>query len=403
MGLSVAIAGGIVMVTIMFIFLSIPNLVNTIFSIGEISSESSKADNLASKTEISVEEMYTKIGSPRLNFTLNNEGSTTLWDFTHFNVLIEYTGAISGKKTQQLSYFGQCLGAAPPIGQWCIQSISNDVADPKLLNFGETANIRTSLTENLASLTAIVAVATDNGVTFNTSGTPIETSIPSPNSVNPKKWGQFIPQASAGPTLQIGQLITLMTFDGVEVWSYDAANSDSMITSTSAAGGNANAGMDQRTAGYDIYRGDQDAKIVVKFREGEITNNRLFIGFRTGLNGLPDTNNNLLGAPAALSGVGLCINSTSTTYQLCRNDGDVNTNWESTGITEDVLVHTAEVYSELGGTQWCLKIDTYSPLCTAVEIPAVATRMFMNVNAETTDGTTTVLNYYNVYTEINPP
>ncbi|MGI0063903.1 MAG: hypothetical protein ACREAJ_01440 [Nitrosopumilaceae archaeon] len=401
MGLSVAIAGGIVMVTIMFIFLSIPNLVNTIFSIGEISSESSKADNLASKTEISVEEMYTKIGSPRLNFTLNNDGSTTLWDFKNFNVLIEYTGAISGKKTQQLSYFGECLGAAPPVGQWCIQSISNDVADPKLLNFGETANIRTSLTENLASLTAIVAVATDSGVTFKTSGTPIETSIPSPNVANPKKWGQFIPQTSGPPpTLLIGQLVTLMTFDGVEAWSYDGANSDSMIASTSAAGGNNNAGMDQRTAGYNIYRGDQDAKIFVKFKAGEITNQRMFIGFRTGINGLPNAADNLLNG---LSGVGLCINTTSTIYQLCRNDGDANTNWESTGITEDVLVHTVEVYSELGGTQWCLKMDTYSPLCTTAEIPAAATLMYMNVNAETSDATSTVLNYYNVYTEINPP
>ena len=400
MGLSVAIAGGIVMVTIMFIFLSIPNLVNTIFSVGEVTSQNSKVNDLVSKTEINVKEMYTKIGSPRLNFTLNNDGSTTLWDFNNFNVLIEYTGAISGKKTQQLSYFGECLGAAPPVGQWCIQSISNDVADPKLLNFGETANIRTSLNENLASLTAIVAVATDNGVTFKTSGTSIETSIPSPNVANPKKWGQFIPQASAGPTLLLGQLSASMIFDGAEAFSYDAANSDSMITSTSAAGGFNNAGMDQRAANFDIYRGDQDAKIVVKFRAGEITNNRLFIGFRSGVNGLPFSADNLLNG---LSGVGLCINATSTTYQLCRNDGDANTNWESTGITEDVLVHTVEVYSELGGTQWCTKMDTYSPLCTTAEIPAAATLMYMNVNAETSDATSTVLNYYNVYTEINPP
>src|SRR3990172_3824230 len=189
MGLSVAIAGGIVMVTIMLIMLTIPNVVNNIFSIGEVSSKSLKVDDSVSKTKISVTELYTKIGSPRINFTLNNEGSTTLWDFNNFNVLVEYTGAISGQKTEQLSYFGDCLGA-PPAGQWCIQSILNDVADPKLLNSDEQARIRTSLNENLASNTAIVTVATDNGVTYTTGGPECESGLLLPSC---KKFGIFQP------------------------------------------------------------------------------------------------------------------------------------------------------------------------------------------------------------------
>ena len=109
------------------------------------------------------------MASPRVNFTLNNPGSTTLWDYNHFNVLVEYTGAISGKRTQQLSYTGgECLGVVPPAGQWCIQSILNDVANPKLLNSNEEASIWTRLNENLANSVAIVTVGTDNGVTFTT-------------------------------------------------------------------------------------------------------------------------------------------------------------------------------------------------------------------------------------------
>jgi hypothetical protein len=397
MGLSVAIAGGIVMVTIMLVMLTIPNLVNNIFSIGEISSKNSKIEDTISKTEISVEEIYTKTGSPRVNFTLNNEGSITLWDFNKFNVLIEYTGEVSGKITEPLSYFGECLGAAPPTGQWCIQSISNDVADPKLLNFGETANIRTSLDENLASLTTIVAVATDNGVTFKTSGTAIETSIPSPNSVNPKKWGQIMVTSAVGQLL--GLLSTSMIFDGGEAIAYDVANADLAITSTSGGAGT-NAGMHQTAALFQIYRLDQDPRYVLKFRTNEITTNRLFIGFRDGGAALPNAGDGLL---TGLNGVGLCINSTSTTYQFCHNDGVGLTVWDDTGITEDTLVHTVEVYGESANNQWCLKIDTYSPFCASTEIPAATTRMWMNGNAESVDASTTQLIYYNAYVEINPP
>jgi len=339
MGLSVAIAGGIVMVTIMLVMLTIPSVVSNIFSIGEVSSKNSKIADTVSKTEISVEEIFTKTGSPRVNFTLNNEGSTTLWDFNKFNVLIEYTGTVSGKKTEPLSYFGECLGAAPPSGQWCIQSISNDVADPKLLNFGEIANIRTSLNENLASLTAIIAVATDNGVTFKTSGTLSETPIQRPNSVEPKKWGQIIPTAAA-VTFQMGLLSNSMVFDGGEAFAYDVANADQAITSTSGGAGT-NAGMHQTAANWNIYRLDQDAKFVFKFRQSEITTNRLFIGFRDGGAVLPNGANTLL---TGISGVGLCINSTSTTYQFCHNDGVGLTVWEDTGIPEDTLVHTVEEY-----------------------------------------------------------
>ena len=399
MGLSVAIAGGIVMVTIMLVMLSIPTVVNTIFSIGEVSSTNSKANDLVSKTDISIKEMYTKTGSPRVNFTLNNVGSTTLWDFNHFNVLVEYTGAISGKKTQPLSYFGNCNGAAPPVGRWCIQSISNDVVDPKLLNFGEIANIRTSLNENLASLTAIVAVATDNGVTFKTNGTPRVTSIPSPNSVDPKKWGQLIPVVNT-PAQVLGLLAASGVFPGAETLVYD--NND-LGESVLSGGAGTNAGMHQIAANFNIYRLDQDAKIVVKFREAEITTNRMFLGFRDGIIELPNGNDGLLHAPALLNGVGLCINSTSTTYQFCHSEAVGNTVWDNTGVTEDTLPHTVEVYAESANNQWCLKLDTGSPLCATTNIPAAATQMWMNADAESVDASTTTFIYYNIYTEINPP
>jgi hypothetical protein len=140
--------------------------------------------------------------------------------------------------------------------------------------------------------------------------------------------------------------------------------------------------------------------LVFKFNQTEITTNRLFIGFRDGGAALPAGADGLL---TGINGVGVCINATSTTYQFCHNNGVGNTVWENTGITEDTLVHTVEVYGESANNQWCIKLDTYSPFCASTEIPAAATRMWMNANAESVDASTTILAYYTAYTEINPP
>src|SRR3990172_8358829 len=114
MGLSVAISGGIILTVFVLILLSLPGLAEKMFSIGDIT------------TQVTQHE-------------------------------------------QKIYYSGECLGAIPTAGNWCVQSISNDVADPKILNSGEQASIRTNLSENLASKTAIITLVTDNGVTFTTS------------------------------------------------------------------------------------------------------------------------------------------------------------------------------------------------------------------------------------------
>src|SRR3989304_2106310 len=168
MGLSVAISGGIILTVFVLILLSLPGLAEKMFSIGDITTQVTQHEQKISNTEINMNYLSQSIGSSRVNFTLGNDGSEKLWNFEDFDLFIEYDGAISGQTTQQLSYNGECPGAVPQAGNWCIESISNDVADPKILNSGEKANIRTTLSQNLASTTVIVTVATDNGVTFKT-------------------------------------------------------------------------------------------------------------------------------------------------------------------------------------------------------------------------------------------
>jgi len=175
MGLSVAISGGIILTVFVLILLSLPGLAEKMFSIGDITTQVTQHEQKISNTEISMNYLSQSVGSSKVNFTLGNDGSEKLWNFEDFDLFIEYDGAISGQTTQQLSYNGECLGVVPPAGNWCIQSISNDIADPQILNSGEQASIWTNLSENLASKTAIITLVTDNGVTFTTARNLITT------------------------------------------------------------------------------------------------------------------------------------------------------------------------------------------------------------------------------------
>ncbi len=101
MGLSVAISAAIVMATLMIVIFTIPNIVTSIFSIGDVSSQAAKLDESISKTDIGMEALDVAVGSPRVNFTLVNEGQEKLWNFDDFDVIIEYD-EISGRSTEKL-------------------------------------------------------------------------------------------------------------------------------------------------------------------------------------------------------------------------------------------------------------------------------------------------------------
>jgi len=164
MGLSVAIAGGIILSVLMLVMMSMTGLAGNMFSIGETSSRVFELEKSISETEISGDHLSSIIGSPKVNFTLNNVGSEILWNFQDFDLIIEYDGDTSGKLVEELSFSGDCLGVSPSAGNWCIQSIAGDLKDPGLLNTGERASIWTQVSENLDISDVIVLVSTDNGV-----------------------------------------------------------------------------------------------------------------------------------------------------------------------------------------------------------------------------------------------
>ena len=169
MGLSVAISGGIILTVIMLVLLSMPGLVEKMFSIGDITTKVSQHEQKISNTEISMGHLSVLVGEPKINFTLSNFGSEKLWDFEKFDLFIKYEGA--EKLTESLSYGGSCNGVSPISGEWCIEFITNDVLDPDILNAGERATIWTQVDENLATTQVAVSMTTNNGVVTTVSTT----------------------------------------------------------------------------------------------------------------------------------------------------------------------------------------------------------------------------------------
>lgn len=165
MGLSVAIAGAIVLSVLMVVLMTMTGFVGNMFTIGDVSTQKSELDKSISETEISMNHVSSLIGSPTINFTLSNDGQEKLWNFEEFDLFVTYDGAVSGRLTEEIIYAGDCLGGLPAQGNWCIESINGDMLDPGILNSAEGANIRVNVNENLANVNAVVSITTDNGVT----------------------------------------------------------------------------------------------------------------------------------------------------------------------------------------------------------------------------------------------
>ena len=397
MGLSVAISGGIILTVFVLILFSLPGLADKMFSIGDITSQVTQHEQKISNTEISIDNLSVLVGSSRVNFTLNNDGSEKLWNFEDFDLFIEYDGAISGQRTEQLSYSGECPGTVPPAGNWCIESISNDVADPKILNSGEKANIRTTLSENLASSPPIITVSTDNGVTFKTGVIPENDGIPKPTHISPKKWGEFIPSVATGGSF-LGLLGNSIQ-PGTETLIYNVTERTGHIRGVTAASAfNDNAGVTTNATnpGSAYFSGFQNSYAISRQWTGVIEANRLFFGFESLPAMTPAGSDDIL---TIRSGAGICINTTSTIYQLCTNSGVGATSYESLGVVEDGAFHTFEVYAKSQGAMWCARIDGGNELCTSNDIPAATTTLFFMDTIESADSSQNNIGYSFIYVE----
>ena len=168
MGLSNAISGGIVMVALISILLTLPGIMNTTSDVQDAANEISDLETEIYNTDISISSLSANTGSDTITYSLNNDGPEKLWNFEKFHVFVTYVGVSSGQKTESLTYSNTCSAIS---GQWCISSLNNDNLDPGIINEGESGNLSLTVDEKLATGIVAVIVSTQNGVVASASDT----------------------------------------------------------------------------------------------------------------------------------------------------------------------------------------------------------------------------------------
>ena len=162
MGLSIVVAGVIVMTTILIVMFSVTGILQNIFGFVETAHESLDKEKEILQTDIELYSLMAQANSAKINFTLFNDEQKKLWDFENFDVFVTYDTVSSQKNTETLTYEGDCNGGVPAAGNWCIESISG-TKDPGIINEGQSAIIRTQVSQDLINGNPIVSVNTANG------------------------------------------------------------------------------------------------------------------------------------------------------------------------------------------------------------------------------------------------
>ncbi|HEX5456846.1 MAG TPA: hypothetical protein VFX64_00495 [Candidatus Nitrosotalea sp.] len=163
MGLSIAISGGIVTFTIVYAMMSFPAILDDTTKVSTSSAQMSSTLNSILHTNITISNLQSIHNSTTVNFSVNNTGNTILWNYNKFDAIVTYQANSGSTLTEVLQYANSC--AALSSDKWCIQSITNDLEHPGILDPKETLNIEADL-QNPTNLNGILTVniGTDNGV-----------------------------------------------------------------------------------------------------------------------------------------------------------------------------------------------------------------------------------------------
>lgn len=176
MGISNAVSGGIIMITMVYVMLTIPGMLDRNTAMSNAIAQRARSDDSELKTEISITSLSLAPGGSTINVELANGGSTKLWEYSKFTVIATYDANFTGsrvKTTEEMEYGG--IAATPAAGQWVIYSFDPSIdsyVDPQVVNPGEqfTIKIHPHNPVYASSPAVYVAISTQNGVTASRGG-----------------------------------------------------------------------------------------------------------------------------------------------------------------------------------------------------------------------------------------
>lgn len=169
MGLSAAIAGGIMMTMISIVLLmAIPTMVNANVSTNRAYSERAQLDTEYLRTSISISSLQASPAVDTVTITVVNDGSNKLWNYDKFSLFITYDAQVAPlqeqRLTEELVYQG--ITHSVDAGRWGIDEFVDDGVDPRIVNPDESFIIICKLGYNTTATGDLSAViSTDNGVT----------------------------------------------------------------------------------------------------------------------------------------------------------------------------------------------------------------------------------------------
>lgn len=166
MGLSIVITGSIIITTLLISSITTINSINDMFEMSMINNYSIKLNNEKSDTNIMISSIQANSNDNLVTLTLNNNGTSKLWDYNHFDLIITYDANMSNNKIRVTEYM--IYSTVLSNGRWTL-SITDDIVDPNILNPNEVAVINARLSNVIyPNGKIIVSISTNNGVTSTT-------------------------------------------------------------------------------------------------------------------------------------------------------------------------------------------------------------------------------------------
>lgn len=168
MALSNNVSWGIIMFGTMLLIFYLVSIMDLHIEFMENIDKAMTNENIIKYTSLKISNLTADTGNDTISFKFNSTGTNKFWDFQKFDLFIIYNATIDDVETlvtdkMNFTDTGD-TACCPPIGDWDI-SILNDTRDPKIINEGETGQVRAGLSKNMSGGTLIVNFVTDNGVT----------------------------------------------------------------------------------------------------------------------------------------------------------------------------------------------------------------------------------------------
>ncbi len=146
--------------------MTMPSFLSSSQELDQIYKQKSSTLSHIQKTSLDIDSISATPVSSIIDVYLKNSGSTKLYNFEKFLILVDYDANISGTSSRTIHSFNYVDSCIPTSGNWCVSQIDDDIADPGLLNPDETLHIQIALSNPVIDGgNLILVVSSDKGIT----------------------------------------------------------------------------------------------------------------------------------------------------------------------------------------------------------------------------------------------